>query len=362
MTILFFLCIGIYLCFTLFIIVGLFKHKTESRPQNNDFLKVSVVIAARNEENNISKLIDDLTNQTYSNDKMEIIIVNDRSTDKTGSILDRAAKKHPFIQHVHVGKNRTEMTPKKNALQKGIQQATGDIILNTDADCRVPNTWVSAMTSSVQFKKGIVIGFSRVSGNSFFHLYQMIDFLSITIANAGFGGWNIFFSGSGQNLAYSKSNFELIGGFEPVKNKISGDDMYLVQEISKIKRGYINIDRRSFVETKPVKTFIKFINQRVRWSSNSRENINKKPWFFCFLVSAFLCNLMLLIGIILPIKGVLFAFSLKFIFDGLVIFLGGKLFETPVPPIIYLFWAGIQPLYIPFIGLMGLGNVYTWKS
>lgn len=362
MTIVLYLCTGLYLCFVLFIITGLFKHNLKPVKLKNDLCTVSIVVAARNEENNIPNLIQDLLNQTYPKDKLEIIIANDRSTDQTGIILEDAVTKHSFINHIQIIERNTDITPKKNAIQKAIQSATGDIIISTDADCRVPKTWVTAMASSVQSNQGITIGFSRVSGESFFNLYQMIDFLSIAVANAGFGGWNVFWSGSGQNLGYRKKSFELIDGFKPVKDKISGDDMYLVQALAEKEGATINIDPKSFVNTQPVKTLKDFLNQRIRWSSNARENVNKKPWFFSFLISAFLCNLFLIIGFLLQIKGVQFAFLLKFIFEGLVIFLGGKLFKTPVQPLVYLAWSMVQPFYIPSVGLLGLVNVYSWKS
>ena len=361
MTVILYLCTGLYLCFVLFIIAGLFKHNTSAVKTNNELSKVSIVVAARNEENNIASLIHDLTHQTYPRDKLEIIIANDRSTDQTGAILNKAAEKHSYIHHIQIEECNPEMASKKHALQQAIQRATGDIIVCTDADCQVPQTWVSSMASSVKSNGGITIGFSKIDGESFFDQYQMIDFLSITAANAGFGGWKVFWSGSGQNLSYEKKNFELINGFTPVKDKISGDDMYLVQAISAIDGATINIDPQSFVRTQPVKTIKDFVNQRIRWSSNARGNVKKKPWFFSFLFSAFLCNLALFSGFLLQSKGIQFAFFLKFIFEGLVIFLGGRLFETPVPSLVYLTWAVVQPFYIPFIGLLGLANIYTWK-
>jgi len=253
------------------------------------------------------------------------------------------------------------MTPKKHALTLGIEMAKGDVILSTDADCRVGKFWVSSMAYSVVQQDGISIGYSKVAGESFFERFQMLDFLGIITANAGAGGWGHFWSGTGQNLAYNKSDFEAIGGFEPVKDKISGDDMYLVQSISKLKSGMINIDANSFVTTAAVPTFSRFINQRIRWSSNSKDNAMKSHLFFAFLSSAFLCNATLLLSFLFG-HSWLFLFLLKFIFEGSAVMLGGKLFNTKVNPIVYVAWALAQPIYIPVVGLMGLQNRYTWKT
>ena len=89
-----------------------------------------------------------------------------------------------------------------------------------------------------------------------------------------------------KTLAYYKKDYFEIGGFEPVKDKISGDDMYLVQAISNLKNGYVNIDPNSHVKTKAMNSIKNFINQRIRWSSNSKSNF-KILLFFMFLISIF---------------------------------------------------------------------------
>ena len=351
---------GIYLAFVLFIIAGLFRHNEQSIISTDQPPVVSVVIAARNEEKNLPDLILDLVHQEYPLDQLEIIIVDDRSTDSTAKVLKEAAENYAAVNYIRVEELPTEMTPKKHALTLGIEMAKGDVILTTDADCRLGKLWVSSMAYSVVQQDSISIGYSKVAGESFFERIQMLDFLGIITANAGAGGWGHFWSGTGQNLAYKKSDFEAIGGFEPVKDKISGDDMYLVQSISKFKNGIINIDMNAFVTTAAMPTFSDFINQRIRWSSNSKDNAMQNHLFFAFLSSAFLCNSTLLLSFLFG-HSWLFAFSLKFILEGSAIFLGGKLFNTKVNPIVYVVWALAQPIYIPVVGLMGLQNRYTWK-
>ena len=352
---------GIYLAFVLFIIAGLFRHNEQSIITTDQAPVVSVVIAARNEEKNLPDLILDLVHQEYPLDQLEIIVVDDRSTDSTAKVLKEAAENYAVVNYIRVEELPTEMTPKKHALTLGIEMAKGDVILTTDADCRLGKLWVSSMAYSVVQQDSISIGYSKVAGESFFERIQMLDFLGIITANAGAGGWGHFWSGTGQNLAYKKSDFEAIGGFEPVKDKISGDDMYLVQSISKFKNGIINIDMNAFVTTAAMPTFSDFINQRIRWSSNSKDNAMQNHLFFAFLSSAFFCNSTLLLSFLFG-HSWLFAFSLKFILEGSAIFLGGKLFNTKVNPIVYVAWSLAQPIYIPVVGIMGLQNRYTWKT
>ena len=103
---------GVYLAFILFIIAGLFRHNEQSIISTDQTPVVSVVIAARNEENNLPDLIQDLVNQEYPLDQLEVIIVDDRSTDSTAKILREAAENFAVIKYIRVEKLSTVMTPK----------------------------------------------------------------------------------------------------------------------------------------------------------------------------------------------------------------------------------------------------------
>ena len=162
MSLLMYICVIAYVGFVLFMVSGLFKH-TELDVRSYDRLpNVSVVIAARNEEDHISNLINDLIVQEYPLDKLEVIIVNDRSADMTLSILNEASDNYAFIKIISIDELSKEMTPKKNALSKGIKSAVGEIIVLTDADCRVGKLWVSSMAYSVMNQNSITIGFSEM--------------------------------------------------------------------------------------------------------------------------------------------------------------------------------------------------------
>ena len=158
--------------FLFFIISGLFRH--DILPVNDDPKKelplASVVIAARNEEENLPALLKDLTKQSYPLDKIEVIIVNDRSTDRTREILEEASQKYSFIRVVNINNKSKDMTPKKHALNQGINISKGEIIISTDADCRVGKNWVLSMVNSTIKSKGITVGFSKVFREFVFYL------------------------------------------------------------------------------------------------------------------------------------------------------------------------------------------------
>ncbi len=353
---------AIYLCYVIFIISGLFRHKKLIIESQINSPSVSVVIAARNEELNLPYIIQDLIAQEYPLNKLEVIFIDDRSTDSTNQILKKACDDYGFIKYIQIKNLNEGMTPKKNALSKGIEIASGEIIISTDADCRVGKFWVSSMAYSVKNKDCITIGYSEIDENqkSIFELYQKLDFFGIIIANAGAAGWNCFWSGTGQNLAYFKKDYLAIDGFEKVKDRISGDDMHLVQSISKIKKGYMHIDPNSFTKTRSLSSIRDFINQRIRWSSNAKSNLKDNPFFFGFLLTSFSINVIILLTIFLE-NPLIYIYLLKFISDGIIIYLGSKLFERKIYPLIYCLWAIIQPVYIPIIGLLGIKEKFTWK-
>jgi cellulose synthase/poly-beta-1,6-N-acetylglucosamine synthase-like glycosyltransferase len=354
-----------YACFTLFFLTGLWRLNRPSAPAPSSWPTVSVIIAARNEERTLPHLLHDLLQQDYPSDRLEIVVADDRSTDGTPNIIDEIQQQFPQVRGLHITKSNPSMTPKKYALTKALEVATGEIILATDADCRVKPTWVSSMVKEFTPDTGIVVGFSAIdtTQKSFFVRYQAVDFLGLMAANAGAIGWGRNWSGSGQNLAYRRKNFEAIHGFLPVAHQVSGDDMYLVQAISRQARLRFNVNPESFVTTAPVPRVTTFLAQHIRWASNSRKALHSDPLFLTFLVTAFLCNTLLLFGLVFHNwwPWVTISFGVKFTLDALVVFTGAQRFDQTVDPAAYCAWNVAQPVYIPLVGLLGLAGKFKWK-
>ena len=353
---------GSYYCFIVMIISGLlFREKTSAKyEQSLPF--ITVIIAARNEEDNLPSLLDDLVNQKIDKNKFEVIIANDRSIDKTEEIINEYSNKYKFIKAIHITKE-DEMAPKKYALENAINKSEGEIILATDADCRVSSDWAISMASLVFQTDKVIIGYSKVSGrNILIHEIQKIDFLGIMAANGGLLTNGIVCSGSGQNLGYKKKDFYNIGGFEEVKHRESGDDMYIVQKISKIKGATFNYDENSFVTTLPKNSLSSFINQRIRWSSNSKLTLFTSPLFFLFLTSAFLANVNILISLLFSLNTFVILIVVKFLLELLVLNIGSKLFLTRLSFFSYIVWNLTQPVYILIVGIGGLADKFTWKK
>jgi len=360
-----FIFLLIYLFYLRLFYVGL-KNRNVNFVNSKPF--VSVVVAARNEKQNIAHLLTALVNQTYPSDLFQIIIANDDSTDETASIVDRFSQKWDIIKLVNVIGREKVISPKKNALSQAIEIAEGEIILSTDADCLVGKYWIESMVACFD-KNEMVIGFSRTiladwAKTSFIKKFEHFDFLAMFYAAAGAISSGKYFSCSGQNIAYKKESFIKVGGFKKIKHLISGDDVNLMQLFRKsgMKVNFAFTDH-SYVYTQPIKDLKKFLSQRSRWTSNMKWQIVLNPEFFVYLLSVFFITFLpvvilfyfwqLGIGILL-IRMILELIFLKY---------GYEVFgENKKKLMFYPIWFIMQPLYIIAIAVMGGLNMFSWKK
>ncbi len=357
--------LGVYCLYVILFITGLSRLKKTSKKTSLSYCpSVSVVMAVRNESKNLNSLLEDLVAQDYPINKLEIIVADDRSTDGTWKIITSFTNEYLNFNGVQITKKSNKMTPKKHALSEAISIARGTIILSTDGDCRVPKTWVSSMVGEFENNTGVVAGFSSVETESrLFHLFQRIDFLSLMSANAGAMGVGFSWAGSGQNLAYKKSYFNQVDGFFPVANEVSGDDIYLIQSISQVGGGSFNPDPDGAVMTLPVDSLWQFINQRIRWASNSQKQYQSQIWFLVFLLSVYIVNVSLLLHVVLGVFTLTFILMwvFKVFLEGVIIYLGGWISKTPVSFPVFLLWSLVQIVYIPLMGLLGVSGRFSWK-
>jgi len=368
----FYIVTVIYLLILLSFLFGLFF---PSKRRTSQKYSVSVVVAARNEEQNIGNLLAELVDQTYPKAMYEMIIVNDESNDGTGEIIDRFANQYENIKHIRTTRQTVNgLTAKKNALNQGIQKSTGEIILSTDADCHVKPTWIETMASYFTKNIGMVIGFSQLGNKnynySFFERLQAVDFLSLMAAAQGASNINFPLAVSGQNIAYRKDAFTAVGGFEKIKHRISGDDVLLLQLIRKYTNWKIRFapSEKAFNWTEPEKTIKSFLNQRKRWASNGSYQIRLNIIFFFFITSVFFANLTFVLGLPIyflcfdTIRIPLICLLAKFMIELLTTLKGSLVFHRTDLIKYFPIWTILQPPYVIFTGLMGTLGRFIWKD
>jgi cellulose synthase/poly-beta-1,6-N-acetylglucosamine synthase-like glycosyltransferase len=236
-------------------------------------LKVSVIVAVRNGEKVIRDLLNDLLALQYPSSNMEVIIVDDHSTDGTALIIKERFS-NPQFNGFRLLENPGKQG-KKPALIAGINVSTGDIILCTDADCRVHPGWIRAMASPF-YKEKIMMVSGPVyyfPAKGFLNRFQSMEFSGLVASGAGAALAGMPFMCNGANLAYRKSAFEKVNGYLGNNEYLSGDDVFLMHKIKK-EFGSKSIafipEKEALILTSPAPGLKAFISQRIRWASKTK--------------------------------------------------------------------------------------------
>ena len=259
--------------------------------------KISVIIAARNEEENIGKLLTSLESQTYPDRFFEVIVVDDHSTDNTVTVVQNfASVKLIRLQLENIN------SYKKKAIETGIAAATGDLIVTTDADCVVNKNWLKIIAAFKEETKAIFIAAPVVMQNKFTLLqaFQSLDFLMLQGITAAAVQKRMHNMCNGANLAYERKAFFEVNGFSGVDHIASGDDMLLMQKLSQRFPGKISylLSEDAIVTTKATKAWKEFFSQRIRWASKATNYNDMKilgallvAYFFnCSIVALFIAG------------------------------------------------------------------------
>lgn len=242
------------------------------RPDNGGWRpKVSVLIAARNEELRIRKCLDCLEAQDYPRSLTEILVVDDRSTDGTAAILAEYAARIPGFRYLSLAETPSGLSPKKHALSQGLRLATGEIIITTDADCIMAPEWIRSLVAEFGPDTGLVSGLTTYyeEGAGLWDSVQALEFFSYAVVAAALIGLKFPVNGNANNLAYRREVFDAVSGFASHGGIVSGDDDFLIQSIHKQGRWSIRyaISPESQVQTEPPSDLRHFWEQRKRWAS-----------------------------------------------------------------------------------------------
>ncbi len=237
-------------------------------------LPVSVLIPFRNEEEHILALLDDLEAQTYPMELVEIIFVNDHSTDDSPGLLRTKLRTklrtNTRFTCLDLPANKAG---KKEALSFAVEHATYDWFIQTDADCRVrPNFIALHMAFREEQKSDLVAGLVTThNGNTgFLQLFERLDLLGLVGAGAGSFHYKRPLMCNGANLAYSRALYMETRRFEPVRGVASGDDMFLLIGARKLGKTLSYLaDQEAMVQTSPATSAGSIISQRMRWGSKT---------------------------------------------------------------------------------------------
>lgn len=331
--------------------------------------RVSVLIAARNEEENIARTLDCIVSQDFPKHLLEVIVVDDHSTDATAAIVAGYADRG--VSLIRLNEGNTLNSYKKLAISRAIGQASGEIIITTDADCRMGTRWLRTVLGHFEGNDAFLLSSPVIydQEKSYFENLQTLEFLYlIGLGAAGIGNRHPT-TCNGANLAYRRDVFYEMGGFTGIDNVASGDDELFLHKVAErySDRIYFCKSREAVVYTDAKPTLASFISQRKRWASKSTKYKDKRV--VALGVSIWLFNLSLLAAAVhfiidLPQLHVLFlaAFVLKvlaeyFFIAPLCAFAErkGLLWNLPLLSLIHA-------LYLVYIGLAGNIGKYDWKG
>ncbi|MGN6193309.1 MAG: glycosyltransferase [Ginsengibacter sp.] len=339
---------------------------------------VSIIIAARNEEKNIGDCIQSIIDQTYPENKFEIIVTDDHSTDATVPVIKSFQKEN--IRVIHLAdfvENKKLNSYKKKSIETALQFAKGKLIVTTDADCIAPKKWMETLVNFQKEKNALFVALLVSFKNplpkdsffkSFFKIFQSLDFMTLQGITGASVHKKFLNMCNGANLAYQKKAFYEVNGFEGIDEIASGDDMLLMHKIQQKypERIFFLKSKDVVVETKPAETLKEFFNQRIRWASKTNQYSDTKivavlmlvyllnAWIFILGISSFfLAKAFYLFLISLLIKTIVEIF---FLFPVAKFFDKQKLLWWFIPA---------QPfhiLYTLIAGWLGTFGSYQWKG
>lgn len=341
--------------------------RLESNFEQNEFRpSVAVIVPARNEAENIKTCIESILAQNYPKDKLELIVVDDHSDDATFEIAQKSGANSPQFQLLKLDSS-PGFAYKKAAVAQGIAKANADIILATDADCKMGKDWVATMASNFDAQTGMVSGPVALESKIIFGQMQALEFMGLIAVGAAAIARKKPTMCNGANLAYRKDVFHEVGGFEGIDHIASGDDELLMHKIAATK-WKIKFAKHpdAIVSTAAQESWQAFKQQRMRWVSKSTQYKQKSITFT--LVLAYLAMLgfpiLIIVGFFQPLAWcfALANLALKLFGEFAVLYPAARFFGK-LPLLKWLLPEQIAHIiYVLWVGIAGNKKSYEWKG
>jgi cellulose synthase/poly-beta-1,6-N-acetylglucosamine synthase-like glycosyltransferase len=318
----------------------------EGETQNLDAPSVSVIVAARNEAENLPSCLESLIALDYPKEKLQLVVVDDGSEDGTNILVSSYVEKHSNLLLLSLTEKQKEKPGKAGALIKGIKASDGEFIFITDADCRVPVTWVNSLLQTIRPDVGIcggptIMEHINKTGNwwSNWQTCEILFLQSIAYVLAKNGrpvSW------LGNNIVIRRSAYNEVGGLDNLYDTLV-EDYALINTVRTKTNWKIRFSFRTgpIVKTNPVKKLSELYAQRKRWASD-RKNI--PLWGFAIMAVNYATHLLLLLSIIWgPLLITTLAMLAIFISNYFVLKKSNKLLQKKLSLIDFI---GFELLYI----------------
>ncbi|MCX2740787.1 glycosyltransferase [Pontibacter anaerobius] len=231
--------------------------------------RISILIAARNEEFNILRCLHAIEALDYPKNKIEVLIGDDASTDNTRAVVEKFIHDKPHYTCISITHTLGKAKGKANVLAHLAKVATSDFFFYTDADIEVPKAWVQAMLSEMKEDVGVVTGITTIEGNSFFARLQAMDWLYALGLMQVVSDLGLRVTTMGNNMLLRRQAYEEVGGFESIDFSIT-EDIAIFNEVLKRGWGFRNIySAHVLALSTPAPSFYDYLQQRRRWMRGS---------------------------------------------------------------------------------------------
>ena len=249
--------------------------KTTTLPEN--FIaktSLSVIIPIRNESKNIKALLQSILANNYPTSLLEIIVIDDHSTDGGHQIIQSIADDRISILSLADFELPERFNSfKKFGIEKAVSQATGELILTTDGDCIVPSEWLNYFAFSYEVESNNFIAapvnfhFTDIDLSAF----QCLDFMGMMLITGANIKRKTSMMCNGANLGYSRKLFLDLGGYTGINEQASGDDVMLLNKVAMAPQGQIGFIKNSLatVATQGASDWSQFVQQRLRWATKN---------------------------------------------------------------------------------------------
>jgi cellulose synthase/poly-beta-1,6-N-acetylglucosamine synthase-like glycosyltransferase len=274
---------------------------------------ITVAVAARNEEKNIGRCLESLVQLDYPTDRLEIIIADDRSHDRTAELVRDYAARFTFIKYLPV--QESHIKGKGNAIHQAVLVSNGKFVLMTDADCTVKPTWAKDTLKYFTDKTGLVCGVTLPHTSRAFERIQALNWCYLLSTGSAVAAIGFPFGGIGNNFSFRKSAYLDVGGYEKVPFSVT-EDFALFQAIKKTNWNIAcPVEYQTLNDTEPEQTVRDLYKQQKRWILGG---LDADKTGFATLTLGFIAHVLTIAAFfIMPFRDAATIFIVKVLLDAL---------------------------------------------
>ncbi len=320
-------------------------------------LPISVIIAARNESDNLQLFLESILTQDYPN--YEVIVVNDCSYDNSSDVLKGYQSRFPHLKVVELEEDDKYKHGKKFAVTLGIKAAKNEHLLFTDADCNpVSKHWINHMQAGFQEGKEIVIGHSPyIKEKGFLNAFSRFETFYTAFQYISFSLKGKTYMGVGRNLAYTKTLFFKNKGFAAHMHLLSGDDDLFVNQNASKTNVSVCLHPDSFVMSPAKNSFKDYFKQKLRHLSVGKEYKKRDQYNLSLIaMSGILFYITLALAFILqiPLQITLSILFARILLLGVYFFPAMKRLGVKELFPLYIFFDILYYIFIPFWAVLSM--------